>query len=221
VFLPGLGAPGYLRPWVSRTSAWANAEVLDLPGWRGGRATCCEPTIEGIADATIRRLDERAGGPLVLVGHSTGAQAAALVAQRAPHQLAGVVLAGPTFDPSMRGWPGLLGRALRTLPHETPGELAAVLPKFLRGGVVPVLRLLRDGVRQGAAVYQPLQLPVLVLAGQHDYLAPPSWAARLTRQIGAETAIVAGGHNFCFTHPAAADQATRARVMTWRASTAR
>jgi pimeloyl-ACP methyl ester carboxylesterase len=81
--------------------------------------------------------------------------------------------------------------------------------------VLPVLNLLRDGVRQGAAVYQPVQLPVLVLAGQHDYLAPPSWANRLARQIGAERAIVAGGHNFCFTHPAAADQATRARVMTW------
>jgi pimeloyl-ACP methyl ester carboxylesterase len=220
VFLPGLGAPGYLRSWVSRTGAWANAEVLDLPGWRGGRAIRCEPTIEGIAEATIKRLEARPDGPLVLVGHSTGAQAAALVAQRVPHILAGVVLAGPTFDPSMRGWPGLVGRALRTIPHETTGELAAVLPKYLRGGVVPVLNLLRDGVRQGAEVYQPMRLPVLVLAGQHDYLAPPSWADRLARQIGAENAIVAGGHNFCFSHPAATDQATRAHVTTWRDSLA-
>jgi pimeloyl-ACP methyl ester carboxylesterase len=220
VFLPGLGAPGYLRRWVRKTGAWANVEVLDLPGWRGGRATRCEPTIDAIADVTTRRLDDWTGGRPVLVGHSTGAQVAALVAHRAPHRLAGVVLASPTFDPSMRGWPGLFGRALRTLPHETTGELAAVLPKYLRGGVVPVLNLLRDGVRQGAAVYQPVQVPVLVLTGQHDYLAPPSWADRLARELGAHKAIVPGGHNFCFTHPAAADDATRAGVRLWWCSSA-
>jgi pimeloyl-ACP methyl ester carboxylesterase len=218
VFLPGLGAPGYLRHWVGRTRAWASTEVLDLPGWRGGRATGCEPTIDAIAEATIRRLSDRAGERLVLIGHSTGAQAAALVAQRAPHRLAGVVLAGPTFDPSMRGWVGLLGRTLRTLPHEATGELPAVIPKYVRSGVLPAFTLLRDGVRQGAAVYGPVQLPVLVLAGKHDYLAPPSWADRLAQHLGAEKAIVPGGHNFCFTHSAAADQATRARVESWFAA---
>jgi pimeloyl-ACP methyl ester carboxylesterase len=221
VFLPGLGAPGYLERWAHRTAAWADVEVLDLPGWRGGRATSCEPTIEGVADETMRRLSDRPAERTVLIGHSTGAQAAALVAQRAPSRLAGVVLAGPTFDPSMRGWPGLVVRGLRTLPHETVGELPAVVPKYLRGGVVPVLRMLRDGMRHGGSVYRPVPLPVLVLAGQYDYLAPPSWAGRLARRLDADTAIVAGGHNFCFTHPVATDEAVRARITAWVAPTAR
>lgn len=216
VFLPGLGAPGYLRRWARRTAVWAQVEVLDLPGWRGGRATHCAPTLEGIADAAISRLSRRGGETSVVIGHSTGAQSAALVAQQAPHLVAGVVLASPTFDPAMRGWPGLLGRALRTVPHESWGELPAVLPKYLRGGVLPVLSLLRDGLRHGADVYRPVRPPVLVLAGRHDHLAPPSWADRLARRLGAETAVVPGGHNFCFTHPAASDRATWARVQTWR-----
>jgi pimeloyl-ACP methyl ester carboxylesterase len=215
VFLPGLGAAGYLRRWVARTGMWANVEILDLPGWRRGRATRCEPTIEAIAAATIDWLGERGDHRPVLIGHSTAAQTAALVAHHAPHRLTGVVLAAPTFDPAMRGWLGLIGRAVRTLPHEAVGELPAVVPKYLRGGILPVLSLLRDGVRQGAAVYRPVDVPVLVLAGQHDHLAPPRWADRLAGHLGAEKAIVAGGHNFCFTHPAATDRATRAGIRTW------
>jgi pimeloyl-ACP methyl ester carboxylesterase len=217
VFLPGLGAPEYLRPWVALTARWAEAEVLDLPGWRRGRADTCPPTIDGIAGETIRRLAHGTGRPAVLIGHSTAAQCAALVAQAAADRLAGVVLAAPTFDPAMAGWPGLAGRAVRTARHEKPAELAAVVPRYLRGGVRPVLRLLRDGLRHGAGVYQRVPVPVLVLAGRHDHLAPPEWARRLAGHLGAPVEVLPGGHNFGFTHPPDADAAVRAAVTRWSA----
>src|SRR3954468_12815844 len=96
VFLPGLGAPGYLMPWVRRVASWTRVTVLDLPGWRWGRARHCPPTLDGVAEAAVAWLGTRRR-PVVLVGHSTAAQSAALVADRAPELLAGLVLAGPTF----------------------------------------------------------------------------------------------------------------------------
>jgi len=218
VFLPGLGAPGYLRPWLDRTRRWADVRVLDLPGWQGGRARRCPPTIAGIATATERWLAAQDGRPPVLVGHSTAAQSAAVVAAIAPQRLAGVVLAGPVFDPAIRGWRDLFRRALRTAAHESPMEVAAILPKYLRGGVLSVVRLLQDGLRAGASPYRPLAAPAVVLTGRHDHFAPPAWTAELAGRIGADHAVLPGGHNFCFTHPVEADRTLRAVVAPWAAN---
>jgi pimeloyl-ACP methyl ester carboxylesterase len=211
VFVPGLGAPAYLGPWIDRVAEWATVSVLDLPGWRGGRARRCQPTVAGIA-AAVEEWLARPGGRVVLVGHSTAAQSVALVARAGGDRVAGTVLAGPVFDPDMRGWPGLLVRAARTLRHEAPGELRAVVPKYVRGGVLPVLRLLADGVRVGDSAYGPAPVPLAVLTGRHDHLAPPAWADDLAARIAADEEVVPGGHNFPYTHPDEADRALRAFV---------
>src|SRR4051794_41314584 len=51
VFLPGLGAAGYLVPWLRAVAGWTRATVLELPGWRAGRASSCPPTVAGIGMA--------------------------------------------------------------------------------------------------------------------------------------------------------------------------
>jgi pimeloyl-ACP methyl ester carboxylesterase len=215
VFVPGLGAPGYLRRWVDRVSRWAPVTVLDLPGWHRGRARRSPPTVAGIADGVIDWLGARAGEPVVLVGHSTAAQSAALVARRAPNRLCGLVLGGAVFDPAMRGWAELVGRFVRTAWHESPGELGAVLPKYLASGLWPLVRLVADGLRWGDRVYGPVDVPVAVLTGRSDHLAPPTWARELGRRLGAEVCILPGGHNYCYTHPADADAAVRTAVGRW------
>src|SRR3954451_10381604 len=214
IFVPGLGAPGYLMPWVRRLAKWTRVTVLDLPGWRWGRARHSPPTLDGVADATVERL-RSSRRPVVLVGHSTAAQSAALVAHRAPELLAGLVLAGPTFDPAVRGLGSLSSRVARTLPHESPGEVPAVLPHYLHSGMIPLARLLADGLRRGASVYQPAAVPTLIVTGRHDALAPPSWAAELARRLSAPAVAVPGGHNFCFTHPADAEHVLRSAMAEW------
>jgi surfactin synthase thioesterase subunit len=217
VAVPGRGAPGYLRPWADRARRWTAVTVLDLPGWRAGRAARCAPTIEGIAEATAGWLADHPGPPAVLFGHSTAAQSVALVAARGADGLAGALLAGPVFDPAIGGWATLLGRAARTARHESLREVPAIAPKYLRGGVLPVLGLLRDGLRAGHGVYRPAPVPLAVLAGRHDHFAPPAWTAQLARRVGASHDVLPGGHNFCFTHPAATDQCIREVVAPWTA----
>ena len=218
VVLPGLGAPGYLAPWVREIGRWTQATVLDLPGWRWGRPTACPPTVAGIGAAAARWLTEHDRQGIVLLGHSSGAQAALRTALLVPDRLVGVALAGPTFDPAARSIPMLLRRAVSTLAHERPGEIPAVLPSYLHSGGHGVLRLLLDALRDRPEdrVGQ-LRVPVLMVTGERDGFAPPAWAHHLAGLAAGRCAIVPGAHNGCFPFPVQADTALREAVLAWTA----
>lgn len=96
VFLPGLGAAGYLVPWTRHTARWTHTTLLDLPGWHRGRARSCPPTLTAVAGATAGWVEMTDRRGVILVGHSTGAQAVLRAAHQAHGRVAGVVLAGPS-----------------------------------------------------------------------------------------------------------------------------
>ncbi len=216
VLLPGLGAPGYLVPWARHIATWTRVTVLDLPGWRWGRARACPATVAGVGSAAAQWLVEQDRRGVVLLGHSTGAQAAVRAASLAGDQLAGLVLAGPTFDPAARSVARLLRRAAPTLARERVAELPAVLPSYLHSGGLSLLRFLLDALRDRPedGVGQ-LRMPVLVVTGEFDGFAPPEWAHHLAALAAGRCAILPGAHNACFPHPAQADAALRAAVLAW------
>lgn len=216
VLLPGLGAPGYLVPWVRQIATWTRATVLDLPGWRWGQARTCPATVADIGTAAAHWLVEQDRRDVVLLGHSTGAQAAVRTASLVGDRLAGVVLAGPTFDPAARTVPRLLRRAAPTLARERLAELPAVLPSYLHSGGLNLLRFLLDALRDRPEdrVGQ-LPVPVLVVTGEHDGFAPPAWAHHLATMAAGRCAILPGAHNACFPHPVQADAALREAVLAW------
>jgi pimeloyl-ACP methyl ester carboxylesterase len=218
VFLPGLGAPGYLVPLLRAVAGWTRATVLELPGWRRGRAWSCPPTVAGIGTALGCWLEATGRRNVVLIGHSTGAQAVLQAALRHRSSLVGIVLAGPTFAPAARTVPGLLRALGTTLPRERPGELLTVLPDYLRSGGLPLLRLLRSGMadRMEERV-DDLAVPLLVLTGRADRLADPAWARRLAGIGAGDWAALPGAHNFCYSHPAPAAELLRQTVGRWAA----
>ncbi len=208
VVVPGLGAPGYLAPWVRETATWTRVALLDLPGWRGGRARSSAPTLAGVGTTTADWLEATDRRGVVLVGHSTGAQSVLRTALHVPGRVAGVVLAGPTFDPPARSIPTLLRRIGSTIVHERPSEALAVGPSYLRSGVIPLLRFVRSALPDRPEdVIGQLSMPVLVLTGRRDGLAPPGWAEHLAHLAGAPIVVMPGAHNAPFTHPQAADAA--------------
>jgi pimeloyl-ACP methyl ester carboxylesterase len=111
VFVPGLGAPGYLAPWARESATWTRATLLDLPGWRAGRPRSCAATLPGVASATAGWLQATDRHHVILLGHSTGAQAVLRTALQVPDRVTGVVLAGPTFDPAAHTLSALIRRA--------------------------------------------------------------------------------------------------------------
>ena len=218
VFVPGLGAPGYLLPWLRLVASWTEVTVLDLPGWRYGRARSCPPTVAGIGTAVGDWLQATGRRDVVLVGHSTGAQAVLRAALDYRPLVAGVVLAGPTFTPAARTVSGLLRGLAATLPRERPGELAAVLPSYLHSGGLPMLRLLRSAMPDPMEErIGELRMPLLVLTGRADRLADPAWARLLAETGRGSCAVLPGAHNFCYSHPEPAAEQLRAAVGKWLA----
>jgi pimeloyl-ACP methyl ester carboxylesterase len=210
VLVPGLGAPGYLAPWVRQSSRWTRATLLDLPGWRAGRARSCDPALDSIAATTGHWLEATDRHGVLLLGHSTGAQAVLRTALQMPDRVAGVVLAGPTFAPEVRTTPALLRRALATIAHETPDELMAVGPSYLHSGGLPLLRFLLSALPDRPEDLVPrLRVPVLVVTGERDGLAPPRWAHQLADLASAPCVVLPGAHNAPFPHPREADAAVQ------------
>jgi pimeloyl-ACP methyl ester carboxylesterase len=196
--LPGLGAIDYLVPWMEASRV--PVTVLDLPGYRGGGARSCPPLISGIAQCCVRWLAATGRTGVVLAGHSTGAQSAIRVAAQCPDRVAFLLLLAPTFLPAARTLPGLLRRGGATFLREDPRELRSLVASYGRAGGWPVARLLRDGMKdEPQAAAAALTVPVGVICGSHDRLAPPSWGTYLAGLVGGRATVVPGAHNFCFT----------------------
>jgi pimeloyl-ACP methyl ester carboxylesterase len=209
IFLAGLGAPGYLAPWARESSRWTRASIVDLPGWRDGHAAC-SPTLLAIAMALAHWLEATERRDVVLLGHSTGAPAVLKTAQLVPELIRGLVLAGPTFDPDARTMSALHRRAVRTLPHEVPTELPAVIPSYIASGGRELLRLIRSAMADRPEdQVQRLTMPSVVITGLHDGFAPPAWARHLAELASAPYVVIPGAHNGCFPHAQAADTGLR------------
>lgn len=209
VIVPGLGALGYLVPYMRELARRGiQATLLDLPGFGHWDGPGCPPTITDVATATVRWCSGLpAGERPVLFGHSTGAQAALLAAVRLQDERppAAVALAGPTVAPNQRSLPRLIARAPLAYRRESPAELS-VLGDYRRAGR-DVLVLLRSAIDdRPERTIRELRLPLLVTAGRHDAFAPPGWLVALAHAAASRSSRVLrlpGSHNNPFTHPAA------------------
>lgn len=214
--LPGLGYPEMLHPLMRELSAWTTAMMLNVPGWQRQRATASAPTIAGIAEATADWLRHVGGPPLILLGHSTGAQAALHTAILAPGRVAALVLVGPTVDPAARSWPCLIARYCQPLWREPPTELVAVRRSIMAGGISPVAGLIASALAdRPEQLMAQLSMPTMILAGKHDRVASPTWCRQLADLGQTRLQLLPGGHNSCFPYAAMADHAIREAVNDW------
>lgn len=210
VVVPGLGALGYLLPALRACAAWTRVHLLDLPGF-GRLSTAGQPAdLADVARTTAAWLEQVPTRPVLLLGHSTGGQAVLRAALERPGPVARLVLAGTTFPPGARSLRAAAGLAARTLPHEQPGEVPAVLPYYLRGAR-RLPELLRSALRDRPEDGVPrLQVPLLVLRGRHDRLCPQAWAQQLADLApDGRLVVLPGGHNTPWTHPAQTAAAVR------------
>jgi pimeloyl-ACP methyl ester carboxylesterase len=207
VILPGLGLPFYtLRTARALVARGLACTVLDLPGFGSDGPWSTRPNIHAIGLTASRWLEsEPAGRPLVVLGHSTGAQAAltAALTLGARRRCLSLVMAGPTFAPQHRRFPLL---ALSTPPayrNDPPSELDPAEVYRGRTGIVAMLQgSLRDAPEERIV---DLARPVTVTAGVHDAYAPVEWLDRLATAArnapSVRTSLLGGSHNNLYTHP--------------------
>lgn len=198
VLVPGLGALGYLVDALEGCGAWTRSFLLDVPGFghRGPRAVH-PPDVSSLAEAVRAWLDVVPRAPVVLAGHSTGAQIACRVAAARPERVRSLVLMSPVFPPAARRVTGLLRVLPGTVAHESPGEIRVTAPYFLRAGR-DLHRYLRSALREAPErLVDRVACPVLVVRGEHDALSPQPWVSELAaRAPRGRWVTVPGAHNF-------------------------
>lgn len=204
--VPGLALPRYThRTARALTRLGLRCLVVDvLAGPRPKRRVT--PHVLPMGTAVASWADHAdLEGPLVLVGHSTGAQVALAAAQRLQdtRPSLSVVLAGLTFQPAHRTVSGLLRAAATAYRHDTPRELVALKNlAWVRGDVV---RLVESARRDSPeARIAGLRAPLMLTAGEADTFAPEAWMRQVAAASGSPLARVVtlpGSHNNLFTHP--------------------
>jgi 2-hydroxy-6-oxonona-2,4-dienedioate hydrolase len=194
----------YMLPLAGRLAERAQVYAPDLPGF-GRSAHPKRPLdIAGLADALAAWMQASGLRRAALIGNSMGCQVIAEMALRYPALVARAVLIGPTTDRQGRNVPEQLRRLLAVAPREAPGLLRVQLRDTWSAGLRETLSSARYAIDDQIETKLPaLHMPVLVVSGAHDSIAPPRWAADLAALLpqGQLHILAGGGHALNYSAP--------------------
>lgn len=184
VLVHGIGmSHRYLNRLHDELATAGAVHSVDLPGF--GRSPKPEDgvTIEQYADYLGDLLPRLTGRPVVLVGHSMGAQFVTETAVRHPALVGHLVLIGgvtdPTRDSALRQG---LALARDTLKEPLSGTLL-VMGDYLRCGPRWYLATLRPMLSYRTDLrLQSVSAPTLVLRGSDDPVSRHEWGVHLAAQ---------------------------------------
>lgn len=185
---------GSRRTWIpvlQRLDPGQGFVAYDHRGWGDSTSVPGPYDLEQLADDAQRVIDVLGDSRHVLVGHSMGGKVAQMLAARKPAGLTGVVLVAPAPPAPV----GVTAHMQETIAHAYDNEeavLQSIDLMLTHGGLTPELRrqVVEDSLRGGdqarlawprqglvqdvSAGVSAIEVPVLVLAGSHDKVEPPT-----------------------------------------------
>lgn len=198
VFLHGIGgARGNWAPQLGLAGRLMPCAALDLRGYGDSTLGPAQSSVDDYCDDILRLKDLHGAEKLVLVGLSYGSWIATSFAMRHPEMLDGLVLSGGCTGMSEAGPDEReafrLSREVPLDAGQTPADFAPAVVRVLAGpNASEAVRaaLFASMAAIPAATYRdsltcftnPLErfdfsklaLPVLMMTGEHDRLAPPA-----------------------------------------------
>ncbi|MEU1040976.1 alpha/beta hydrolase [Streptomyces sp. NPDC005907] len=210
VLLHGLGLSGrYFYPLARELAAVGRSVLVpDLPGSARSRAVVRRaPDTETTVRALLRWYAAAEAGPCVVVANSVGCQVAvALAAERGP-RVQRLVLVGPALDATAPSAGRQLLRLLLDAPKEPLALLALVALDYLVTGAARFAGAFRQARRDALGPFtarlRAVRVPVLVVRGAGDSVAPAPWAERVAAEPsdGRLAVVPASAHAVHFSRP--------------------
>ncbi|MFD4502977.1 alpha/beta fold hydrolase [Streptomyces sp. NPDC058457] len=185
---------GSRRTWIpvlQRLDPGQGFVAYDQRGWGDSTSVPGPYGLEQLADDAQQVIDALGYSGYVLVGHSMGGKVAQLLAARKPAGLRGVVLVAPAPPAPIGVTEQMQEMAFHAYESEeailqsidlmlthgglTPELRRQVVEDSMRGGEQARLAWSRQGmVHDASAGVSAIEVPVLVLAGSHDKVDPPT-----------------------------------------------
>ena len=216
VLVHGLGmAANYLEPTMRVLGDRIAASALDLPGFGKSEAHGRHLSLAELADALAEWMRVRGIHAPILVGQSQGCQVVVEAVARTPDIASALVLNAPTMLAGSRTIHQQLWRVVQDTPREPFALVPHVARDYLRAGPSRILGTLRDALRDRIEDKLPhVRVPVTIMCGARDPVAPPAWGTQLARLTGSRVgateakfvAIPGAAHAAPFSHPQAIAQ---------------
>ena len=225
VLVHGLGmAANYLEPTMRALDDRVAASALDLPGFGKSRVRGRHLSLAELADALVDWTRVRGIHAPILLGQSHGCQVILEAVARHPDLAAALVLNAPTMRAGSRTMHMQFWHVVQDTPREPFALVPHVARDYLRAGPSRIIGTLRDALYDRIEDKLPhVAVPVTIMCGARDPVAPPAWGVQLARLTGsrvgaaeAKFVIIQGAaHAAPFSNPAAVAQeieATAARL---------
>lgn len=195
VLVHGIGmGRGVFGDLIDRLGDTGTVIALDLPGYGEAPEPDRVLTMERTADLVAAYLRAHAGAPVVLVGHSMGAQIALEVAVRHPLTVDRIALLGPSGDPAARSASAQLWRLLRDIAVESPKVIWRGGREYVRAGPRLRAKLRAMLAHRPEQVLDRVTVPTLVIRGENDIVAPRRWCRAIVEGVPRGRLAEVAGH---------------------------
>ena len=177
--------------------------VPDLPGFGQSPSAGAEATMDSYARAVLAVLDERGIDQALFAGSSMGGYICLAIARLAKKRMSRLILIdtreGADSPDGRKGRFELIEKVkqqgvsaaadamlpkllMKNAPQPLVDKVRKIIETSTPEGIIAALRAMAD--RPDSAPLLPtLQMPVLVIAGEHDTITPPSDAERMSRAL--------------------------------------
>lgn len=184
VLVHGLGVSSrYMVPTAVRLSEFAPVYAPDLPGFGKSSHPPRALNIAELAEVLMRWMRAMGIERAVLLGNSMGCQIIAHIAVAHPEMVERVIFVGPSMDPRAGAY-AHVGRLLADVLLELLGSLPLFVADYLRAGILRTITTFRYALRDDTlALYARMTMPMLVVRGARDPIAPQTWAQSLARLL--------------------------------------
>lgn len=241
----GAGGPAlvFLHYWGGSSRTWQHVVdalspdyrtvAIDQRGWGKSDAPEAGYALSDLADDVLAVIDALALESYILVGHSMGGKVAQLAASRRPRGLAGLVLVAPA-PPTPLALP-LDARQGMVHAYDSPESIVATVQQVLApgglsdGNLDTVIADSLAGALQAKSAWPlatsqeditadvpKIDVPVIVISGEHDRVDPPEVLLRelLPRIPQAKLVVLPGvGHLLPLEAPAELTSVIKAFVL--------